>query len=518
MITPPPKTLSKPLDCAVVYAGQESVLLIEERAGRLPLRAVSPGGGAWMCADGQWEHLDIQSSSGEQGWRDLATIAVVAATKGVLVAELPAGGLDSVSSSDFVSQWIMRAHVPKSVAFVEDRDVLLEQIQIASSIPQLSSAYEPSSREGAHARMLGFKQAAAASKVTMRIYDESQNPEKFETSVDRGLRAPAFAQNPASSAWGLPSGARSVVGADLLKSGRSSWATWSKFARNAVLFVAAVCLVNGALKVKDYFSDKPQPQKQSVEWKKVAEKKAEPTQTAQAPVLSAIEEQSQLSDEKRAMEEIRRKLNYVHVSYQGRAVMVLDAPSKVLLTQQAAQANDLNQEGLSWKDLYGVIHAETAWVSRDGMGKNGVVSVGLAQMEPATAKSLGINDSNDDVEAVFGAARLLKEAAAWSKNKVAKLRLPKKEAHQKLREGVSIYYNLSTAARRTWDGRNTHEMPIETSHHIKNTRDGANYAGQLEAKFRSMDLAQSLNLQAAQKQPSQGADEFTPRRRYESTY
>ncbi len=438
-----------------------------------------------MCADGRREHLDIRSSSGEQGWRDLATIAAMGATKGLLVAELPANAPLDVSSSDFVKQWVMRAHVPKSITFVDEPGMSLGHSQ--SNAPFGLAAYPPSSTQEVFARMLQFKSATASSKVTMRIYDESQGQGKID---DRHHDLPE----------------------DRRAKGGSRWASWLKFARNAVLFVSMVCLSHEVIKVKDYFSE--QPKTPNVDWVDHAKNQVQSPGSTQAAVLTPMDDLAHLSDEARAMEELRRKLNYVEVSYQGRKVMVLDAPSKVLLTQQAAKASELTQTGLNWKDLYGVIHAETAWIPRDGMGKNGVVSEGLAQMEPATAKALGIKDSNDDVQAVFGAAKLLKEAALWSKTKVSKLSLPKNEFNQKLREGVSIYYNLSSAARRTWDVWNTDQMPIETNHHIKNARDGALYAGQIEAKFRSMELAQSRAARSVQTQSLQSKDEYVPRRRY----
>jgi hypothetical protein len=43
----------------------------------------------------------------------------------------------------------------------------------------------------------------------------------------------------------------------------------------------------------------------------------------------------------------------------------------------------------------------------------------------------------------------------------------------KLREGVSIYYNLSVKGRNKWDGLNTAQLPVETQRHIRNARAGA---------------------------------------------
>jgi hypothetical protein len=56
----------------------------------------------------------------------------------------------------------------------------------------------------------------------------------------------------------------------------------------------------------------------------------------------------------------------------------------------------------------------------------------------------------------------------------------------KLREGVSIYYNLSTKGRSVWNGLNTAKLPVETRRHIANARLGAREAAQLEAQLREL--------------------------------
>jgi hypothetical protein len=163
------------------------------------------------------------------------------------------------------------------------------------------------------------------------------------------------------------------------------------------------------------------------------------------------------------------------------AVAPAEAEWRLQLVKSAARKAGLHEVGLDHRDLYGVIHAESAWVPRDGMGKNGVVSVGIAQFEPATARAVGLRDPNDPVKSVEAAAVLLREAAQWSARKLEGLQLPSTEWAARLREGVSIYYNLSSRARSAWDGRNSHRMPIETQHHIRNARHGAQLATRLEA-------------------------------------
>ena len=161
----------------------------------------------------------------------------------------------------------------------------------------------------------------------------------------------------------------------------------------------------------------------------------------------------------------------------------MDPAARLALSRSAAESARLHEVGLDFRDVYGVISAETSWVPRTGMGKNGVASHGLAQFEPATARAVGLRDPNNPVEAVHAAARLLREAAVWSKQRIARLSLAPEQQAAKLREGISIYYNLSSRARATWSGFNTHALPVETQRHIHNVREGARQADRLNARL-----------------------------------
>lgn len=167
----------------------------------------------------------------------------------------------------------------------------------------------------------------------------------------------------------------------------------------------------------------------------------------------------------------------------GGGHVTLDGQSRLLLARSAAERAQLHEVGLDFRDVYGVISAETSWVPRTGMGRNGVASHGLGQFEPATARAIGLRDPNDAVEAVHAAARLLREAAVWSGQRIARLGLTPEQRAAKLREGVSIYYNLSTRARNGWSGLNTHRLPVETLRHIHNVRAGARQADLLNARL-----------------------------------
>ena len=181
--------------------------------------------------------------------------------------------------------------------------------------------------------------------------------------------------------------------------------------------------------------------------------------------------------------DLREKIRWVPVNHDGAKVMTPDAASRLLLAKAAAERAGLEKVGLNYQDVYGVIMAETSWLPRTGMGKNGVRSYGLAQFEPATAKGMGLKDPNDPVEAVYAAALHMKHAAEWSADKLEALKLPPQVYAARLREGVSVYYNLSWKGRKLWDGINTAKLPEATQRHIKNTAWGAQRASYLEEKL-----------------------------------
>jgi hypothetical protein len=180
--------------------------------------------------------------------------------------------------------------------------------------------------------------------------------------------------------------------------------------------------------------------------------------------------------EKAYYDDLRTQLKWVPVQVEGRERLTPDPKSRLLLARSAAERAGLSEVGLDFRDVYGVINAETSWVPRTGMGRKGVASHGLAQFEPATARALGVANVNDPVEAVHAAATLLKEAAQWSARRIAGLGLGGADYAKRLREGVSIYYNLSSRARERWNGTSTAALPVETQRHIANVRVGARQA------------------------------------------
>lgn len=181
--------------------------------------------------------------------------------------------------------------------------------------------------------------------------------------------------------------------------------------------------------------------------------------------------------------QLRTKMRWMPVRYGGDVLQTPDAPSRLLLVQSAAERAGLDKVGLSYADVYGIINAETSWIPRMGASKDGTPNLGIAQFEPATARAVGLEDPLDPVQAVHAAAMHLKDAATWSARRIANLKLTPEEHATKLREGVSIYYNLSSKGRSTWNGRNTAKLPIETQRHIANARLGAREAAELELQL-----------------------------------
>jgi len=203
------------------------------------------------------------------------------------------------------------------------------------------------------------------------------------------------------------------------------------------------------------------------------------------------------SGEVRYFEQLRQQLVWVPARVGKSTLLAPDHASRMLLAKSAAMRAKLSEVGLSYMDVYGIINAETSWIPRRGASKNGTPNLGIAQFEPATAKALGIRDADDPVEAVHAAALHMKEAAQWSRERLARLKLGKAEREEKLREGVSVYYNLSTKRRNEWNGLNSDDLPVETQRHIMNTRLGAQEAAMLEAQLKAAQYGRQRVLTAS---------------------
>ena len=230
---------------------------------------------------------------------------------------------------------------------------------------------------------------------------------------------------------------------------------------------------------------------QRVQTGKVVElQPVQPVQPAQVAIAIATDPGAAAKSPFRAdssyYEQLRKKLNWMPVRYAGTVLKTPDPQSRLLLVESAAKRAGLEEVGLSYRDVYGIINAETSWIPRLGSSKDGTPNLGIAQFEPATAKAVGLTDPTDPVQAVHAAAIHLKDAAKWSAKRIADLKLTPEQYATKLREGVSIYYNLSTKGRNLWNGLNTAKLPVETRRHIANARVGAKEAAELESQLREV--------------------------------
>jgi hypothetical protein len=185
--------------------------------------------------------------------------------------------------------------------------------------------------------------------------------------------------------------------------------------------------------------------------------------------------------------QLRVQVRWVATRVGHDVLLAPDYASRMLLAKSAAQRANLAEVGLSFRDVYGIVNAETSWAPRPGASRDGTPNLGIAQFEPATARALGVRNPEDAVEAVHAVAMHMKEAALWSRERLRGLKLSPKQREQKLREGVSVYYNLSSRARNGWNGMNTDELPIQTQRHIVNAKLGAQEATFLEARLRHSD-------------------------------
>ncbi|HET8744691.1 MAG TPA: transglycosylase SLT domain-containing protein [Ramlibacter sp.] len=180
---------------------------------------------------------------------------------------------------------------------------------------------------------------------------------------------------------------------------------------------------------------------------------------------------------------LRSLMKFETVRWGGRTVQTLDEASRIRLARAAAEKAGLREVGLGYQDVYGIIEAETSWIQRAGSSKDGTPNLGLAQFEPRTAKGLGLEDPRDPVQAVFAAARYMKLGAKWASGRIGHLKSNPALYAAKLREGVSVHYNLSIKGRNKWNGLNTAQLPVETQRHIRNAAAGAREAAQLAGEL-----------------------------------
>lgn len=186
--------------------------------------------------------------------------------------------------------------------------------------------------------------------------------------------------------------------------------------------------------------------------------------------------------------QLRRRIRWEPVRLGSTVLLTPDHVSRLMLAQAAAREAKLDEVGLGFQDVYGLIQAESHWIPRRGASRDGTPNLGIAQFEPATAAALGLEDPDDVVEAVHAAARHMREAAEWSRQRVEGLRLTRLQRQARVREGVSVYYNLSSRGRAAWTGRSAEGLPPETTRHIDHAREGAKEAAWLAARLGPVEV------------------------------
>jgi hypothetical protein len=86
-----------------------------------------------------------------------------------------------------------------------------------------------------------------------------------------------------------------------------------------------------------------------------------PSQVAQE-IATRLEHAAAVDAEETYFERLRAQLRWVPARVGDAALVTPDAGSRLLLAKSAAERAGLDEVGLGFKDVYGIINAETAWV------------------------------------------------------------------------------------------------------------------------------------------------------------
>lgn len=160
----------------------------------------------------------------------------------------------------------------------------------------------------------------------------------------------------------------------------------------------------------------------------------------------------------------------------------------VKLSRQAAQEAS-RTEGIKIDPLKvgAIMMAESSLVARTGWSANGKTpSYGLAQMEPNTARLLGVKDPNDPLQSALGVAKLVAEGMRFARSN------GKVDEHI----AMSLAYNTSTSLRRSLvtqygSALRLEHLPQATQNHVKNMAYGE---GRMAAFSKLNDQHDKLTL------------------------
>ena len=160
----------------------------------------------------------------------------------------------------------------------------------------------------------------------------------------------------------------------------------------------------------------------------------------------------------------------------------------VKLSRQAAQEAS-RTEGIKIDPLKvgAIMMAESSLVARTGWSANGKTpSYSLAQMEPNTARLLGVKDPNDPLQSALGVAKLVAEGMRFARSN------GKVDEHI----AMSLAYNTSTSLRRSLvtqygSALRLEHLPPATQNHVKNMAYGE---GRMAAFSKLNDQHDKLTL------------------------
>ncbi len=173
------------------------------------------------------------------------------------------------------------------------------------------------------------------------------------------------------------------------------------------------------------------------------------------------------------------QLDYMRVKFGGQHHTVLTPQSRMQLVNAVEKSLNTQAHGIPPGMLYGTVKAETGWVPRDGMGNNGKISVGLTQMEFATARNLlGMrgkseqdvrNALNHPTVALAAAAKLHIENTKYVNDKIKTLGLSNTNENRSML--YSVAYNTSMEMRKNFNG-DLNSLPDATRKQIRGTIEG----------------------------------------------
>lgn len=202
---------------------------------------------------------------------------------------------------------------------------------------------------------------------------------------------------------------------------------------------------------------------------------------------------------------LKDEFTYQKVRWGGKDMQMLSQDSRMNVIQAVAR-----QEKVDPAHLYGIAKVESNFIARDGMGKDGRSSHGMAQMTLQTAaghlgKNVPAEDAlkdalNHPTVAFTLMARNIKDGLSYASRKISEN--GEKDSPEVRAKYVSVHYNTKTSTRNAFDG-DVSKLPEITQGHIAKT-----LAGMQE--YRQLNGGQSRAVQRASHEVRPGAPGQNP--------